>query len=59
MNDIKKQVNNHFLHPPANEQKETGISRMEEGDYVVTALANSWSIEAPVEITMQLLGSWL
>ena len=30
-----------------------------EGDHVVKALANSWSIEALVEITMQLLGSWL
>lgn len=51
MNDIKKQVNNHFLCPPANKQKETGIPRM-EGDYVVKALANSQSIEAPVEIIM-------
>lgn len=31
-----------------------------EGDCVVKDLANSWSIEAPpVEITTQLLRSWL
>lgn len=58
MKGTKKQVNNHFLCPPANEQKETGIPRM-EGHCVVKALTNSWSIEALVEITMQLLRSWL